>query len=146
MNLHWFKADPLRINVTNGGTGYSTNPAVTIAGNAGTYTSATAIVSPGTIAAIDVVGAMHYIFPPTVTLILWRPAPPWGRLALAVYPWAMAFALVYTAEHYFVDILLGWIYALVAFWTVNRLAKLLAERRLRRARGSRQGQACSTMH
>ena len=51
---------------------------------------------------------------------------------LAAYPWAMAFALVYTAEHYFVDILLGWIYALVAFWAVSRLTELLAERRLRR--------------
>lgn len=41
------------------------------------------------------------------------------------------------AEHYFVDILLGWIYALVAFWTVKRLAELLAERRLRQARSGR---------
>jgi hypothetical protein len=34
----------------------------------------------------------------------------------------MAFALVYTAEHYVVDILLGWAYTLVAIWAVSRLA------------------------
>ena len=38
----------------------------------------------------------------------------------AVAP-AMAFALVYTAEHYLVDILLGWAYTLVAVWAVSRL-------------------------
>jgi membrane-associated phospholipid phosphatase len=45
---------------------------------------------------------------------------------LAAYPAAMAFALVYAAEHYVVDILLGWIYALIAFCTVSRVAKPLA--------------------
>jgi FtsP/CotA-like multicopper oxidase with cupredoxin domain len=68
LNLQLYKADPLRINVTNGGTGYSANPTVSITGNAGTYATATATVSPGTIASIDVVGAAHYIFAPTVTL------------------------------------------------------------------------------
>jgi membrane-associated phospholipid phosphatase len=34
----------------------------------------------------------------------------------------MAFALSYTAEHYLVDVLLGWIYAVFAFWLVNRIA------------------------
>jgi PAP2 superfamily len=87
---------------------------------------------------VAAVPSLHAAYTLLVTLILWRrPAPRWGRLVLAAYPWAMAFALVYTAEHYFVDILLGWIYALVAFWTVSRLAKLLAERRLRQARSGR---------
>jgi FtsP/CotA-like multicopper oxidase with cupredoxin domain/regulation of enolase protein 1 (concanavalin A-like superfamily) len=67
LNLQLYKADPLRINVTNGGTGYTT-PVVAITGNSGSYTSATAIVSPGTISAINVEGSAHYIFPPTVTL------------------------------------------------------------------------------
>jgi hypothetical protein len=38
-------------------------------------------------------------------------------------------ALTYTAEHYVVDILLGWVYTLIAFWAVNRLFDRLAERR-----------------
>ena len=36
----------------------------------------------------------------------------WARRSLALYPLAMAFALVYTAEHYVFDILLGWAYTL----------------------------------
>ena len=46
----------------------------------------------------------------------------WARPLLALYPPAMAFALVYTAEHYLVDILLGWAYTLVAIWVVGRVA------------------------
>ena len=42
----------------------------------------------------------------------------WARPLLALYPLAMAFALVYTAEHYVFDILLGWAYTLVAVWVV----------------------------
>jgi hypothetical protein len=34
----------------------------------------------------------------------------------------MAFALVYTAEHYVFDILLGWTYTVIAVWVVNRVA------------------------
>jgi uncharacterized membrane protein len=41
----------------------------------------------------------------------------------------MTYALTYTAEHYVVDILLGWVYTLIAFWAVNRLFDRLAERR-----------------
>ena len=44
----------------------------------------------------------------------------------------MAFALVYTAEHYVSDILVGWVYALFAFWAVNRMADALAARRAAR--------------
>ena len=72
---------------------------------------------------VAAVPSLHAAYTLLVTLILWRPAPRWGGPILAAYPFAMAFALVYTAEHYFVDILLGWIYALVAFWTVSRMAK-----------------------
>jgi hypothetical protein len=36
---------------------------------------------------------------------------------------------VYMAEHYVVDILLGWIYAGVAFRAVNVLADRITERR-----------------
>ncbi len=67
LNLQVYKADPMRINVTNGGTNY-TAPTVTITGNAGTYTSATATVSPGTISSINGGGCSHFSQAPTVTL------------------------------------------------------------------------------
>jgi FtsP/CotA-like multicopper oxidase with cupredoxin domain len=67
LNLQMYKADQIRINVTNVGAGY-TNPTVTLTGNSGTYTTATAVVSPGTISGFNITGAAHFITPPTVTL------------------------------------------------------------------------------
>ena len=78
---------------------------------------------------VAAVPSLHAAFTLLVVLILWRRVGGWARVLLAGYVWAMAFALVYTAEHYFVDILLGWIYALVAFWAVNRLADRFFARR-----------------
>lgn len=40
-----------------------------------------------------------------------------------LYPPAMAFALVYSAEHYLTDVLIGWIYALVAYVAVIAVIK-----------------------
>jgi membrane-associated phospholipid phosphatase len=55
--------------------------------------------------------------------------PRWVRPLLAAYPVAMAFALVYTAEHYLVDVLLGWGYTLVAVLVVEWARGRLASRR-----------------
>ena len=41
------------------------------------------------------------------------------RFLLAAYPLVMGFALVYSGEHYVVDVLLGWIYAVVAWYGVR---------------------------
>src|SRR4029077_13103525 len=43
----------------------------------------------------------------------WRPL-------LAVYPIGMGLSLIYLGEHYLIDILLGWTYAAVAVYVVNR--------------------------
>ena len=75
---------------------------------------------------VAAVPSLHAAYTLLVTLVLWRLVPRWSRLLLASYPLLMAFALVYTAEHYFVDVLLGWVYTLIAFWAVNRLADWLA--------------------
>lgn len=74
---------------------------------------------------VAAIPSLHAAYTLLITLFLWRLAPWWGRVLLAAYPAAMAFALVYAAEHYVVDILLGWIYALIAFCTVSRVAKPL---------------------
>jgi hypothetical protein len=78
---------------------------------------------------VAAVPSLHAAYTLLITLFLWRFAPWWGRVLLALYPWAMAFALVYTSEHYFVDILLGWVYCLVGYLVVNRIADRIAERR-----------------
>jgi PAP2 superfamily len=76
---------------------------------------------------VAAVPSLHAAYTLLITLVLWQVAGRW-RVLLAAYPLAMAFALVYTAEHYFVDILLGWTYAVAAFWAVNRVADRLARR------------------
>ena len=69
------------------------------------------------------VPSLHAAYTLLFTLFLWR-STRWAsaRALLALYPPAMAFALVYTAEHYFVDILLGWAYTVAAVWVVCRIA------------------------
>jgi hypothetical protein len=71
---------------------------------------------------VAAVPSLHAAYTLLITLFLWGSAPRWARPLLAAYPVAMAFALVYTAEHYVVDILLGWAYTLVAVWVVSRVA------------------------
>ena len=72
--------------------------------------------------------SLHAAYALLVTLYLWRLVPRWARPLLAAYPPAMAFALVYSGEHYFVDCLAGWVYATAAFVAVN----VWFERRSRR--------------
>ena len=78
---------------------------------------------------VAAVPSLHGAYTLLVALILWPLVPRWARVLLALYPLAMTYALVYTSEHYVVDILLGWLYTLIAFWAVNRLFDRLAERR-----------------
>jgi membrane-associated phospholipid phosphatase len=42
-----------------------------------------------------------------LVLTLWRRVPRWVRVPLVLYPLAMAFVLVYSAEHYVVDLAAG---------------------------------------
>jgi hypothetical protein len=74
---------------------------------------------------VAAVPSLHAAYTLLFSLALWPLAGRAGRVLLAAYPPAMAFSLVYTAEHYLVDILLGWAYTLVAVRAVG----LVAERR-----------------
>ena len=70
---------------------------------------------------VAAVPSLHAAYTLLITLFLWRAARR-TRPLLALYPVAMGFALVYASEHYVVDILLGWVYTLVAVWIVSRVA------------------------
>jgi membrane-associated phospholipid phosphatase len=52
-----------------------------------------------------------------IALFLWPWVRSWARAALAVYAVAMALTLVYTGEHYVVDVLAGWLTAAAAIAT-----------------------------
>lgn len=70
---------------------------------------------------VAAVPSLHAAFSLLISLELWQSARRgWLRGLLAAYPLVMGFALVYSGEHYVADLLLGWIYALVAWWGVRR--------------------------
>jgi len=72
--------------------------------------------------------SLHAAYALLIALYLWRLVPRWSRVLLALYPPAMAFALVYSGEHYVVDCLAGWAYAVAAFLAVNWVFDRRAER------------------
>ncbi len=58
--------------------------------------------------------SMHAAFSLLVFMALWNLRPRWGWIAV-IYPLAMAFTVLYTGDHYTVDLCIGWIFSLLAF-------------------------------
>jgi hypothetical protein len=72
--------------------------------------SAGALVNSGQ-ASVNLVAAipsLHAALTAMISIFLWRRVRRGWRPLLVAYPLAMAFVLVYSAEHFVVDILLGW--------------------------------------
>lgn len=67
---------------------------------------------------VAAVPSLHSGFTALVAMFLWTRVPVWARPLLVLYPLAMGFTLMATGEHYFFDVLLGWIYAgaVMAAW------------------------------
>ena len=68
---------------------------------------------------VAAVPSLHTAFVTLVALFLWnRVRRRWLRPLLLLYPLAMGLALMATGEHYFFDVVLGWIYAgaVMAAW------------------------------
>lgn len=68
---------------------------------------------------VAAVPSLHSAFVALVAFFLWGRVRPWVRPLLLLYPLAMGVALMATGEHYFFDVLLGWIYAgaVMAGWS-----------------------------
>jgi membrane-associated phospholipid phosphatase len=60
---------------------------------------------------VAAVPSLHSAFTALVAMFLWGRVRPRLRPLLALYPLAMALTLIATGEHYFFDVLLGWLYA-----------------------------------
>ena len=72
---------------------------------------------------VAAVPSLHAAYAMLIALFFWR-LTGWGwRTVLAAYAVAMGFALVYTAEHYVSDVLLGWLYAAVAASSVELVVR-----------------------
>lgn len=65
----------------------------------------------GTVNVVAAVPSLHSAFVALVALFLWPRVRPSLRPLLALYPLAMGVTLMATGEHYFFDVLLGWVYA-----------------------------------
>ena len=70
---------------------------------------------------VAAIPSLHAAMSAAIAAFLWRRVHRKWRPLLVAYPLAMAFTLVYTAEHYVVDILLGWAFAAAALVALARL-------------------------
>lgn len=70
--------------------------------------------------------SLHAAYPLLLVLVFWS-RTRWLRIVLVAYWLLMAAGLVYGAEHYVADILVGWLYAVLAY-----LAVIGMQRRWRR--------------
>jgi hypothetical protein len=67
---------------------------------------------------VAAVPSLHSAMVALVAMFLWGRVRPSLRPLLALYPLAMGLTLITTGEHYFFDVLLGWLYAggVMAAW------------------------------
>src|SRR5581483_6030962 len=98
--------------------------------------SAGALLNSGQ-ASVNLVAAipsLHAAVTAMTSIFLWRLVKARWRPLLVAYPVAMAFVLVYSAEHFVVDILIGWalaaavsaVMALLDSWWLRRRARTSA--------------------
>jgi membrane-associated phospholipid phosphatase len=78
---------------------------------------------------VAAIPSLHAALSAMVAAFLWRRLHRRWRPLLAAYVLIMAFALVYSAEHYVIDILLGWVHAAVVLFVIGRLEKRWHRRR-----------------
>jgi len=76
--------------------------------------------------------SLHAAYPLLFLLLFWTVAGPRWRIVLVGYAAAMAFVLVYFAEHYVFDEVVGWAYAVVAFLVVGCILATRANRTVSR--------------
>lgn len=74
---------------------------------------------------VAAVPSLHAAFPTLIFLFIWKKSKKLGLL-FAPYVLGVWFAVIYLGEHYFFDVLIGAIYALIAFNLVDR-GTILAE-------------------
>jgi hypothetical protein len=94
-------------------------------GHLGVHTAASIWEGHGDL--VNLVAAMpslHAAYPFMLLLFFW-PAGWWARAGLFAYAVAMGLVLVYGAEHFVLDILVGWAYALAALAVVAAGSRLL---------------------
>jgi PAP2 superfamily len=109
--------------------------------------SAGALVNSGQ-ASVNLVAAipsLHAALTAMISVFLWRRVrAPWRPLLVA-YPLAMAFVLVYSAEHFVIDILLGWTLAAMVPLVLGLFDRWWSRRRLSKSTAARCAQPASDL-
>jgi PAP2 superfamily len=82
---------------------------------------------------VAAVPSLHAAFSLLVAITLWPRKHKWLRPIVALYPLAMAFSLVFAGEHYFSDIVLGWLYTIGTMFASRAILRWWAARKLQRA-------------
>ena len=77
---------------------------------------------------VAAVPSLHTAYPVVICAFFWPTAGRAGRALTLGYAVAMSLTLVYTAEHYVADVLLGWLYALGAVLVVREVSAAWARR------------------
>ena len=87
---------------------------------------------------VAAIPSLHAALSAMVAAFLWRRLHRRWRPLLVAYVLVMAFALVYSAEHYVIDILMGWALAAVVLLTIGRLESRRDARSAARQAGGAQ--------
>jgi hypothetical protein len=84
--------------------------------------SASALIDQGqaNVNLVAAIPSLHAGMTAAIAAFLWHRVHRGWRPVLVAYVLVMAFTLVYTAEHYVIDILMGWAFAAVAVFALNR--------------------------
>ncbi len=72
---------------------------------------------------VAAVPSLHAAFALLISVTVWPYTKRWLRPLVAAYPLAMAFSVIYTGEHYFSDVALGYVYASAVLWVGAKLAQ-----------------------
>ena len=70
---------------------------------------------------VAAIPSLHAAYPVLIAMFFWPGSRGGARAALALYAVAMALVLIYAAEHYVLDILLGWLYAFATAFAIRGL-------------------------
>jgi PAP2 superfamily len=73
-----------------------------------------------TVNQVAAIPSLHAAISLLISLFLWRLVRRRWRPLLVLYPLLMAFSLVFSAEHYLTDILLGWLLTAVVWLAMSR--------------------------
>jgi len=76
--------------------------------------------------------SLHAAYPMLIALFFWSMIKRRWRPLLLLYPLAMGFTLVYTGEHYVIDVLIGWLYAATVYFGGSRVYAWWLRRREQR--------------